>query len=236
MQTHNELLEAALPPGKAADAGWRHWLPVRNLGSQHRERIATHLLALTEADRNLRFGHAASNGQIQHYVQGLNFSRDEVFGVFDSQLVLVAMGHLAFDEAHGAAEFGVSVLPGVRGRSVGGRLFSLAVTHARNRGALVMAIHIARENTAMLSIVRRAGAQIEFDGPEASAQLELPSRTLASHVQALVGSQAADLDYRIKMQVLRLDLLRLDRWWPRALEAQAQPGTDADILTGAKFP
>lgn len=214
MHTQTELLETALPAGPALDVSWRDWLPVRTLGPQHRSRITTHLQALTEQDRNLRFGHAASDEQISHYVNRLDFARDEIFGVFDSQLALVAMSHLAFDGAQGLAEFGVSVLPQMRGKGVGGRLFGHAVTHARNRGALVMAIHIARENTAMLSIVRRAGAQIQFDGPDATAQLDLPAHTVASHVQALVESQAANWDYRIKMQVLRLDALRLDRWWP----------------------
>ena len=214
MHTQTELLETALPAGPALDPSWRDWLPVRTLGPQHRSRITTHLQSLREQDRNLRFGHNASDEQIGHYANRLDFERDEIFGVFDSQLVLVAMSHLAFDGAQGLAEFGVSVLPQMRGKGVGGRLFGHAVTHARNRGALVMAIHIARENTAMLSIVRRAGAQIEFDGPDATAQLDLPAHTVASHVQALVESQAANWDYRIKMQVLRLDALRLDRWWP----------------------
>ena len=167
MHTQTELLETALPAGPALDPSWRDWLPVRTLGPQHRSRITTHLQSLREQDRNLRFGHNASDEQIGHYANRLDFERDEIFGVFDSQLVLVAMSHLAFDGAQGLAEFGVSVLPQMRGKGVGGRLFGHAVTHARNRGALVMAIHIARENTAMLSIVRRAGAQIEFDGPDA---------------------------------------------------------------------
>ena len=75
-----------------------------------------------------------------------------------------------------------------------------------------MAIHIARENTAMLSIVRRAGAQISFDGPDAVAQLGLPADTLGSQIGAIVERQAADFDYRIKLQVLRLD-----RLWPNLL-------------------
>ena len=232
MPSQTDLLESALPPGLAPDASWNHWLPVRTLGVQHRERIKAHLLTLGEQDRNLRFGHSPSDEQIGNYVERLDFDRDEVFGIFNHQLVLVAMAHLAFDNAQSLAEFGVSVQPHLRGRGVGGRLFSHAVTHARNRGAHVMAIHIARENSAMLAIVRRAGAQIRFDGPDATAQLDLPAHTVASHVQALVESQAADLDYRIKMQVLRLDKLRLDRWWPGlaqpALQSQQETAHAAD--------
>ena len=171
-----------------------------------------HLLTLGDPDRYLRFGHVASDDQIGRYVAQLDFGRDEIFGVFDDRLTLVAMAHLAFDREGGLAEFGVSVFQHLRGRGIGARLFSHAVTHARNRGAHSMAIHIARENTAMLSIVRRAGAQISFDGADAVAQLGLPAETLGSRIEALVERQAADFDYRIKLQVLRLD-----RLWPNLL-------------------
>ena len=39
-------------------------VPIRSLGPSHRERIATHLLALDEHDRYLRFGYAANDEQI----------------------------------------------------------------------------------------------------------------------------------------------------------------------------
>lgn len=206
-QTH--ILEDALPGRATPPAKARRWLPVRTLATRHRNRVLEHLLALDENDRHLRFGHVASDEQIGAYVAGLDFARDEVFGMFDSRLKLVAMAHLAFDGRHGLAEFGVSVLPHVRGRGFGGRLFELAVMHARNRGASAMTIHLARENSAMLSIVRRAGAQISSEGPDVEASLGLPANTLGSQLEALVEHQAADIDYSIKMHVLRLD-----RLWP----------------------
>ena len=41
-----------------------------------------HLVALPVQDRYLRFGYAATDEQIGRYVAGLNFERDEIFGVF----------------------------------------------------------------------------------------------------------------------------------------------------------
>lgn len=226
METQSEILSAALPRGPTPGAGpwgpahplgaW-HWLPVRQLHNRHRPRVLQHLLALGETDRHLRFGHVASDTQIGHYVAQLDFTRDEVFGIFDSQLQLVATAHLAYDKTAQLSEFGVSVQAHLRGRGLGARLFERAVTHARNRGAQAMAIHIARENAAMLAIVRRAGAHIAFDGAEATAQLDLPAHTLATHVEALMEGQAANIDYRIKMQVLRLD-----RLWPRLVRAEGR--------------
>ena len=218
MNTQTEMLEKALPrSSKPRHHRLWNWLPIRNLAERHRSRVLDHLLLLGEEDRHLRFGHVASDDQIRQYVAHLDFTRDELFGVFDARLRLVAMSHLAFAPDHRSAEFGVSVHSRLRGRGIGGRLFHHAVVHGRNRGARSMAIHLARENAAMLSIVRRSGAVLSFEGADVVAQLPLPAETLASQIGAMVESQAADIDYRIKLQVLRLD-----RLWP-GLRQQGPP-------------
>ena len=102
------------------------WVPIRSLSSQHRERIYEHLLALGERDRYLRFGYPAQDTQIAGYVEHIDFVGDEVFGIFNRRLELVAMAHLAFLRGDGprtGAEFGVSVLQQARGRGLGARLF-----------------------------------------------------------------------------------------------------------------
>ncbi len=220
MTQQTEALEAALP----SDAGMRAkraWVAIRNLGPHHRTRMLAHLLVLNEPDRLLRFGQAATDEQIRHYVEHIDFERDLVFGVFNRRLQLVAMAHLAFepsiDQPARAAEFGVSVLERVRGRGYGAQLFDHAVTHARNRGAQNLLIHIARDNSAMMAIVRRAGASLQFSGAEVTAELPLPLDTLGSQLEELVGQRAAEIDYRVKMHVLQLDKL-----WPGCLPAMSR--------------
>jgi RimJ/RimL family protein N-acetyltransferase len=180
------------------------------LAPRHRPRIQTHLQKLPELDRYLRFGHPASDAQIGRYVDTLDFDRDEVFGVFNRRLDLIAMAHLAYlgPEGQGpAAEFGVSVVPRSRGRGLGGRLFDHAVLHARNRHIDTLIVHALSENTAMLRIARTAGAAVERDGPESQAVLKLPPETLKSHVEAILGTQVAEIDYRYKQNVRRVDRL-----------------------------
>src|SRR4051812_14177726 len=113
-------------------------VPIRSLGPGHRERIGAHLLALDGQDRYLRFGYPATDEQISRYVEGLDFERDDIFGIYNRRLELIAMAHLAFLHEGGAktpgAEFGVSVLKKARGRGYGARLFDRAVMHARNEG------------------------------------------------------------------------------------------------------
>jgi ribosomal protein S18 acetylase RimI-like enzyme len=199
------------------------WVPIRSLAARHRPRILAHLLALPLPDRYLRFGYAAADAQLARYVELIDFEHDEVFGIFNRRLELLAMAHLAMPgPREGAprpdAEFGVSVLPAARGRGYGSRLFEHAVVHARNRHIDTLVIHALSENTAMLSIVRRAGAVVERDGGEAQARLRLPPDDLLSHLDALVEGQAAELDYHLKVHARRIDGLLdaidevKDRW------------------------
>jgi len=206
--------ERPVPTATAAEpSGGRSWVPIRSLGPRHRERILAHLQALDERARYLRFGHQATDAQIARYVDTLDFEHDEVFGIFNRRLALIAMAHLAYrpaDTSRGrpaSAEFGVSVLPHARRRGFGRRLFEHATLHARNRGVVSIFIHALSENTAMLKIVRDAGATVQRDGPEAEAWLTLPPDSLASHLDEFLGERAAELDYRLKQHAHQVENL-----------------------------
>lgn len=193
-------------------------VPIRSLGPRHRVRIEKHLLALDEADRYLRFGYAASDEQINRYIVALNFERDDIYGIFNRKLELIAMAHLAVSddpEEAKTAEFGVSVLKTARGRGFGGRLFDRAVMHARNEGRDTMIIHALSENTNMLKIARSAGATVERSGSESEAYLKLPAATLGTRLTEMMEDQLAEVDYGIKQQVKLFQAL--------VTEAQSEP-------------
>lgn len=215
-------LSAVAPqPGRRA----LRWVPIRRLAPRHRPRMLAHLLALDERDRYLRFGYAATDAQIAAYVQGLDFARDEILGIFNRRLQLVAMAHLAYSvdpQMASCAEFGVSVLAAQRGRGLGARLFARAVTDARNQGVRLLFVHALSENAPMLHIARAAGARVERDGSESEAYLVLPEATLDSQVTGLVQAQMAELDYQLKLQARqfrhalgRLQEVRQGLWRPR---------------------
>jgi RimJ/RimL family protein N-acetyltransferase len=193
-------------------------VPIRSLGTRHRARIAKHLLELDEADRYLRFGYYATDEQINRYVEGLNFKRDDIYGIFNRKLELIAMAHVAMDDTPETsslddltkmmvskhAEFGVSVMKSVRGRGYGALLFDRAITHARNEGRDTMYIHALTENTAMLKIARKAGATVERSGSESDAYLKLPEATLRTRLTEIVEDQMAEFDYGFKQQAKQL--------------------------------
>lgn len=187
------------------------WVPIRSVSSSHRDQVASHLSELSPEDRFLRFGFQASDAQIANYVDGLDFERDEIFGIFNRRLELIALAHLANASASGSeaggkeSEFGVSVLARYRGRGFGRRLFARAALHARNHGVDTLLIHALSQNRPMLGIVRDAGAVVRLDGSETTSRLSLPSQTWASRVDEMAESQAAEINYRFKEQALHLN-------------------------------
>ena len=198
-------IDTASPPAPVhtAPAGGAV-VPIRSMGRAHIPRILAHLLALNTDDRYLRFGYSANDEQIGRYVAQLNFERDELFGIFNRKLDLIAMAHLAFSvdpKSASCAEFGVSVSRTARGRGYGSRLFERAVMHARNEGVNMLFIHALSENKAMLRIARKAGAVIERDGPESEAHLRLPPADFDSRMTELINEQVALTDYHLKAQV-----------------------------------
>jgi RimJ/RimL family protein N-acetyltransferase len=178
-------------------------VPIRSLGENHRGRICTHLKALNAQDRYFRFGFSSTDAQIERYTDSLNFERDEIFGIYNRRLKLIAMAHLAYsseDRSIAASEFGVSVLAQARGRGFGTRLFERAMMHARNEGVHTMFLHVLSENAIMLRIARKAGAKVVRDGSESEAHLHLPPATVSTQISEMVEEHLAQTNYRLKVQ------------------------------------
>jgi RimJ/RimL family protein N-acetyltransferase len=179
---------------------------VRELSSGDRERLLKHFLALDEDDRLLRFGQIVPDRVIENYVANIDFSRDTVFGVFDDQLVLVGVGHLAYlpDEGNKrTAEFGVSVTESARGRGVGSRLFERAAIRSRNTHVSVLYMHCLSRNSTMMHIAKKSGMKIEYAYGEADAYLSLTPADQGSILTEMLQEQAAVFDYAIKRQTRR---------------------------------
>ena len=200
---------SGVPPARAL-------VPIRSLGASQRDQISAHLLALDERDRYLRFGYAARDEQIERYVQGLDFERDDIYAVFNRRLDLIALAHLAFagheNDCDSCAEFGVSVACHARGRGYATRLFERAAMHARNRGVQLLFIHALSENMAMLRIARKAGAVLKRTGSETDAYLWLPPATADSQLRELLHATFADTDFHLKAQAERFQRMRRLFW------------------------
>jgi RimJ/RimL family protein N-acetyltransferase len=182
-------------------------VPVRELHAGHRAEILHHLLILNEEDRRLRFGTQTPDEVIHHYVEGLDFNKDTVFGSFNSQLSLVGMAHLAYlPKTKGqpqAAEFGVSVLPDGRGQGIGTALLARASVHSRNTRIETLFVHCLTNNGAMMHLAQKAGMKVEYAYGDADAYLKLPPANPGTIVEEAANEQWADFDYALKENLKR---------------------------------
>ena len=211
----NELGGLVPPPEMTNEnagqaSGEKPSVRVKELSERDRRRLLMHFLALGDNDRLLRFGMVLPDDLITRYVQTLDFTRDTVFGVFDDNLALVGVGHLAFapretnpvlsDATLKAqiAEFGVSVSASARGRGVGSKLFERAAIHCRNEDVDTLYMHCLASNQTMIHIAKKAGMEIHRDYGEADAYLKLTPANPGSMLAEAVEEQFASLDYTFK--------------------------------------
>ena len=207
---HNNLANNHLPsqPYTAGQA-----VPVRQLHAGYRDEVLNHLLLLNEEDRRLRFGTQTPDEIIRHYVESLDFNKDVIFGVFDLDLKLIGMAHLAYlPEANGqarAAEFGVSVLPEGRSQGLGTALLERSAVHSRNTRIETLYVHCLANNKAMMHLTQKAGMTVEYAYGDADACLKLPPANPGTIVQEAANEQWADMDYVLKESLKRSN----QAWW-----------------------
>ena len=169
---------------------------IKQIFATSREKLVRHFQKLEPDDQRLRFGISQSPESIKSYVDHINFDRDALFGVYDDELELAGVAHVALDKD--TAEFGVSVLTAHRGEGIGTALFERAHSFARNHYIHTLYVHCLTENKAMMHIARKAGMRIQTDSGESDAWLELPLMNAATLASEMFAEQVAVLDYTLK--------------------------------------
>jgi len=169
---------------------------IRELSRLDRAALEPHFLALGAEDRRLRFGIPLNDDAVRTYVARIDFERDAVFGISDDGLHLIGAAHVARGDGH--AELGVSVLPGHRGRGIGGALLARAHLRARNWGVRALFMHCLTENAAMMHLARKQEMDIVAEAGEADAWLRLLPADASSHFGEVFAQRVALFDYALK--------------------------------------
>ena len=169
---------------------------IRELSRLDRSALDPHFLALGGEDRRLRFGASLNDAAVRAYVARIDFERDAGFGVYDDALHLIGAAHVARSDGH--AELGVSVLPGHRGRGIGGALLARAHLRARNWGVRALFMHCLTENEAMMHLARKQAMEIMVESGEAEAWLRLSPADASSHFGEVFAQRVALFDYALK--------------------------------------
>jgi GNAT superfamily N-acetyltransferase len=177
----------------------RATVPVKRLSGADRPALVAHFVQLDDEDRRLRFGSARRDESLREYVESLDFDRDAVFGVFDDDLALAGVAHVAISPD--SAELGVSVLPAARQRGIGTALFERANLFARTHYIRTMFTHCLTENRSMMHLARKAGMVIVTEAGEADARLELRPGGMTTIAREMMADRVALLDYAMKAQL-----------------------------------
>jgi GNAT superfamily N-acetyltransferase len=173
---------------------------VREISRAELPALEAHFLALGAEDRRLRFGIPLSDAALRSYVARIDFERSAVLGIVDDELRLAGAAHLARYNRN-EAELGLSVLPGHRGRGLGGALLARAHTHARNWDVRALFMHCLAENGPIMHLARKQGMKIVAKAGEADAWLQLPPADAASRFGEVFAQRAAQFDYVMKTQL-----------------------------------
>ena len=112
---------------------------IERMHAEARAPLLAHFLALSAADRRLRFGRPIAESVIATYVDGIDFTRDTILGVRDDQSQVIGVAHMAFDGD--SAEVGLSVAARIpqarhRQRAVRQRRGTRALLRARDLHAV----------------------------------------------------------------------------------------------------
>jgi RimJ/RimL family protein N-acetyltransferase len=169
---------------------------IQRLGARSSDALVAHFLALTPADRRLRFGASLASERIAAYVDEIDFTRDAVFAAHDDRLAPIGVAHVAFTDEQ--AELGLSVSAGHRGCGVGSALFERATTHARNRLVPRLFMHCLAENAPVMRIARRFGMIVVTESGDAEAHLALSPASLSSIGSEFVADRLALCDFTHK--------------------------------------
>ncbi len=159
------------------------------LGDEDHARLQRHFIQLDVTDRHLRFGASLNDDAVTRYVESIDFERDEVYTIADDAHIILGAVHIAM--AGPEAELGLSVVALARGVGIGNALFERAVMRLRNRCAREVLVRCLSQNAAMMHLARKHGMNIQFDGPDREARLELPPATSGTYLLEWLQDQQA---------------------------------------------
>jgi GNAT superfamily N-acetyltransferase len=140
----------------------------RRLGPSDRPAILSHLLRLSDADRQMRFCHVLNDDGVRSYAEQINLERDICIGVFDRRENLVALVQGFAYEERGVRllEAAFSTDETMRRRGLGTLLFAEITDVALADGVDRVIAQCLAGNRPMRMLLRAAGATCEVEDGE----------------------------------------------------------------------
>ena len=144
---------------------------MRLLTAQDRDPFLSHLLRLGPKRRYYRFSMTQTDDMVRAYVARTFQPANVYIGYFDQDILRGVVEIHCMDDACHKAELAFSIEWGFRGKGLGAQLFVAALEEARRRSVRLLHIHCLAHNFAMLALLRRFHARLQFEDNEVSAEL-----------------------------------------------------------------
>jgi GNAT superfamily N-acetyltransferase len=149
-----------MPCTRLATADWNlAQLHVRGLEGGDLAEVERHLLALDPMSRRARFGSAFADTSVVAYVSRIDLHRALLVGAFDGSSGIVGLAEAQPTSSSRRVEMAVSVHVPYRLKGLGRHLVVRAMNEAFSRGAEVAEFQFARDNRAIVGLIRALGGR-----------------------------------------------------------------------------
>lgn len=162
-------------------------------------RYRTHLLALDNESRYLRFGYQIKDEIINSLCDTFesNTKNHKLFVIENENLEVIGAGHIAI--LNGQTELAFSVLKEHQGRGMGSALMKRVIEWCQNRSIKNGCMVCLSTNMAIKKLAKKYGVLVN-DGPETLANIQIPDLDTASVMSEVVESNIASIDHLGKLQ------------------------------------
>ena len=163
-------------------------------------RYKTHLLALDEESRYMRFGFHIKNETINELCARWenNHYLHRIFVIENNDLEVVAVGHVSLEDD--TPELAFSVLKQYQGQGMGDALMKRTVEYCQNRGIKLGCMVCLVSNNKIKSLARKHGILIQTEEGDSVGQVRIPSPTPVSIINEYIEDNFAKLDHLGKAQ------------------------------------
>lgn len=170
---------------------------VRKLLIAEYPKYRTHLKALDENSKLLRFGHRVNDEVIDHLCDSIekDARHHVLFCIENEALDIIAVGHIATGDG---MELAFSVHKEYQGQGFGNKLMSRCIRYCRTHGILKGCMVCLSSNAVIKHLCLKNGIHIHTDHGETLADLELDKPNVSTFVDEQVASNLAIFDYMTK--------------------------------------
>jgi GNAT superfamily N-acetyltransferase len=162
------------------------------------DRYRSHLLALDNESKYLRFGYQIQEETINTLCDKFeeNFQRHRVFVIENEELEVVGAGHISLEDR--PIELAFSVLKSYQGKGMGHSLMSRVVEWCQNRGIKAGCMVCLKHNAAIKKLAQQHGILV-IEGGEVMADIQIPDANAVSLMHEATVNNIAKFDHLGKL-------------------------------------